>query len=72
MKLHITTIAALGLALISATTNAQEHNIKYLGDHIYLQTEVNGKPATSSSIQEPNLYTSTVPMSPTRTSTSNS
>ena len=45
MKLHITTIAALGLALISATTNAQEHNIKYLGDHIYLQTEVNGKPA---------------------------
>ena len=36
MKLHITTIAALGLALISATTNAQEHNIKYHGDHIYL------------------------------------
>lgn len=49
MKTRITstTIIFTALLLSFATINAysQEHNIEYLGNHIYLKTEINGKPA---------------------------
>ena len=37
--------ATLLISLRSLNTYSQEHNFEYFGDHIYLKTEINGKPA---------------------------
>ena len=38
-------LTALSLFLASLNAYSREHNIEYFGNHIYLETEINGKPA---------------------------